>query len=119
MRRFVLIFVLAVVAAACGGEQISAQIAEGAIGGNADVGSVFAAITYPGDRYDEIVAFYDSWTEGTGDEWQNQNATIDFDGQTQRSSAWSSADSLLFIAVADCATSGGDFDSVCVTINQS
>lgn len=168
MKRFLLIFVLALLAAACGGQQISEQIAEGAIGGNADVeisgdgddvtiniesddgslslgsgaslpdelmipvpdggdvgaagssgGSVFAAITYPGDRYDEIVAFYDSWTEGTGDEWQNQSATIDFQGQTQRSSAWSSADSLLFIAVADCATSGGDFDSVCVTINQS
>lgn len=168
MRRLVLIFVSALLAAACGGEQISEQIAEQAIGGDVDVEisedgdevtvniesddgslslgvgaslpdelvvpvpgggdvgatgssgeSVFASITYPGDRYDEIVAFYDAWTEGTGDEWQTQSATIDFEGQTQRSNVWSSADSVLFIALADCGTLGGDFDSACVTINQS
>lgn len=37
MRRLSILFVFALVAAACGGEQISEKIAEEAIGGNADV----------------------------------------------------------------------------------
>jgi ABC-type glycerol-3-phosphate transport system substrate-binding protein len=169
MKRLILVFVLALMAAACGGEQISEQLAEQAIGGNADVDisgdgddvtvniqsddgslslgsgaslpdelmipvpdggkvtlsgvqgeSVFAAIQYSADRYDEIIAFYDSWTDGTGDEWQTQTATIDINGQTQRSATWSSADFSSFIAAADCTLSTtGEIDAVCVTINQS
>ena len=171
MKRLTLVFVLALLAASCGGEEISERIAEQAIGGNADVeisgdgdditiniesdegslsfglgaelpaeldvpvpdggdvmaagtqnDSVFASIMYPGDRYDEIVAFYDSWTGGTGDEWQTQTASIDFGGQTQRSSLWTSTGNAVFISIADCvdaATGGTDFDATCVTINQN
>ena len=41
-------------------------------GGNATTAgsqesAVFVSITYPIERYDEIVAFYDDWTSGTGD----------------------------------------------------
>ncbi len=171
MKRLTLVFVLALLAASCGGEQISERIAEQAIGGDADVeisgdgdevtvniesdegslsfglgaelpdeldvpvadggnvmaagtqnDSAFASAIYPGDRYDEIVAFYDSWTEGTGNEWQTQTASIAFGGQTQRSSLWTSADNAIFISVADCvdaAAGGTDFDSACLTINQN
>ena len=171
MKRLALVFVIALLAASCGGEEISERIAEQAIGGNADVeisgdgddvtiniesdegslsfgsgaelpdelevpvpdgGSVTAAVTqntsafatvvYSSDTYDELVAFYDAWTEGTGDEWQNQTATIDIGGQTQRSASWTSADFVYFISVADCvdtATGSTDFDATCVTINQN
>ncbi len=171
MKRLTLVFVVALLAASCGGEQISERIAEQAIGGDADVeisgdgddvtiniesdegslsfglgaelpnelevpvpdggsvmaagtqnDSVFASAIYPGGRYDEIAAFYDSWTEGTGDEWQTQTASIDFGGQTQRSAVWTSADNAIFISVADCvdaAAGGTDFDSACLTINQN
>ncbi len=171
MKRLTLVFVVALLAASCGGEQISERIAEQAIGGDADVeisgdgddvtiniesddgsvslglgaelpdeldvpvpdggnviaagtqnDSVFASVLYPGDRYDEIAAFYDSWTEGTGDEWQTQTASVDFGGQTQRSAVWTSAGNPILISVADCvdaAAGGTDFDSACLTINQN
>ena len=167
MKRLTLVFVVALLAASCGGEQISERIAEQAIGGDADVeisgdgdditiniesdegslsfglgadlpdelevpvpdggnvvaagtqnDSVFASAIYPGDRYDEIFTFYDSWTDGTGNEWQTQAASIDFDGQTQRSASWSSADISYFISVADSVdTRSGstDFAAPCLT----
>jgi len=171
MKRLTLVFVVALLAASCGGEQISERIDEQAIGGDANVeisgdgddvtiniesdegslsvglgaelpdeldvplpdggnvmaagtqnDSVFASTIYPGDRYDEIVTFYDSWTEGTGNEWQTQTASIDFGGQTQRSAVWTSADNAIFISIADCvdtASGSTDFDATCVTINQN
>ncbi len=171
MKLFALALFIAALAAACGGQQISEEIAEQAIGGNADVEisgdgddlsiniesddgslsigtgaqlpdeltipvpgggnvtaagtqntSVFAALVYSMDRYDELVAFYDSWTEGTGDEWQTQTATVDIGGQSQRSAAWNSADLNSYISVADCFdtnSSGTDFNATCLTINQN
>ena len=170
MKRLTLVFVLALLAASCGGEEISERIAEQAIGGNADVeisgdgdditiniesdegslsfglgaelpdelnvpvpdggnvmaagtqsDSVFVSAIFPADRYDEIVAFYDSWTGGTGDEWQTQTASIDFGGQTQRSAVWTSTGNVISISVIDCidaAAGGTDFDSICLTITQ-
>jgi len=170
MKLFALALFVAALAAACGGQQISEEIAEQAIGGNADVEisgdgddltvniqsddgslsigsgaqlpdeltipvpdggnvtaagsqntSVFAAVTYSIDRYDELVAFYDSWTDGTGDEWQTQTATIDIGGQSQRSAAWNNVDLDFYISVADCfdvSSSGTNLNATCVTINQ-
>ncbi len=80
-------------------------------------GSAFASITYAGDRYDEIVAFYDAWTTDTGEEWQTQTAEVDLNGQLQRSASWSNADLTSFIAVADCGTTE-TLNMACVTINQ-
>jgi len=169
MRRFVLIFGFALLAAACGGEQISEQLAEQAIGGNADVqisgdgddvtiniesdegsisigscaelpdslavpvpdggdvmssfsdtNSAGASIMYPGDRYDEIVTFYESWTAGTGGDWQNSTSTFELDGQTQRTSQWNNEGNQYFILVADCIDIGtGEHTSTCVTINEN
>lgn len=163
------VFVLALLAAACGGEQISEQLAEQAIGGNADVNisgdgddfsisvesdegsielgsgaslpdgltvpvpdggdftasfsgdnSAGASISYPGDRYEEIVAFYESWTAGTGDEWQTSTSTFDLDGQTQRTSQWNTVGNEFFVLVSDCVDmASGEFTSACVTINQN
>jgi hypothetical protein len=169
MRRLTVIFVLALLAAACGGEQISEQLAEQAIGGNADVNisgdgddfsisvesdegsfelgsgaslpdglnvpvpdggdvtasfsddsSAGASIMYAGDRYDEIVGFYESWTAGTGDEWQTSTSTFELDGETQRNSQWNTIGNQYFILVGDCIDIGtGEFTAVCVTINEN
>jgi len=86
-------------------------------------GAVFVSITYPVDRYDELVAFYDNWTSGTGDEWDTSTATFDMDGQTQRSASWAETGVGSYIAVNDCFDVFGDIDSdtlnaACVTINE-
>jgi hypothetical protein len=87
-------------------------------------GAVFASIAYPLERYDELVAFYDNWTSGTGDEWDTSTATFDMDGQTQRSASWAETGVGSYIAVNDCFDVFGDTDSdtlnaACVTINES
>lgn len=151
MKRLTVVFVLALLAAACSGEQISEQIAEEAIGGNADVNisgdgdefsvsvesdegsinigagseipegltvpvpdggevtssfsddnSAGAGVMYAQDRYEEIVAFYESWTAGTGDEWQTSTSTFELDGETQRSAQWNNVGNEVFILVSDC-----------------
>jgi hypothetical protein len=86
-------------------------------------GSAFASITYPIDRYDELVAFYDNWTAGTGGEWDTSTSTFEMDGQTQRSASWAENTVGSYIAVNDCFDVYGDGDSTtlnaaCVTINQ-
>ena len=87
-------------------------------------GAVFASITYPIERYDELVAFYDNWTSGTGDEWDTSTASFDMDGQTQRSASWAEPAVGSYIAVNDCFDVYGDTDSdtlnaACVTVNET
>lgn len=61
-----------------------------------DVASVFdtdsdtaVTVTYPADRYDEIVAFFENWTSGQAGEWNHASNTFDSaDGQTIRSTSW-------------------------------
>jgi hypothetical protein len=85
-----------------------------------DTNSAGASIMYPGDRYDEIVTFYESWTAGTGGEWQTSSSTFEMDGQTQRTSQWNNEGNQYFILVADCIDIGtGEFTSTCVTINEN
>ena len=46
-------------------------------------------VTYAGDRYDEIVAFYQDWTSGQPGEWNYASNVFDSaDGQTIRSTSW-------------------------------
>lgn len=93
-------------------------------GGNAtasgtDASSIFVSLVYPGDRYDEIVATYESWTASNGEEWQKSTGTFEVGGEQQRSATWSSGSTA--IVVTDCidVTSGSSsLDAVCVTLNQ-
>ena len=87
-------------------------------------GSVFASITYPIERYDELVDFYDNWTSGTGDEWDTSTSTFDMDGQTQRSASWAETAVGSYIAVNDCFDVFGDTDgdtlnAACVIVNET
>lgn len=87
-----------------------------------DVASVFdtdsdtaVSTTFPSDRYDEIVAFYDDWTAGQSGEWNRSSNTFDSaDGQTIRSTSWL-ADGIQVGAV-DCPSfdSEGEYQ-VCVS----
>jgi hypothetical protein len=87
-------------------------------------GAVFVSLTYPIERYDELVAFYDDWTAGTGGEWDTSTSTFEMDGQTQRSASWAETGVGSYIAVNDCFDVYGDGDSdtlnaACVTINET
>ena len=98
-------------------------------GGNATTagtqdGAVFVSITYPIDRYDELVAFYDDWTSGTGDEWDSSTSTFEMDGQTQRSASWAESGVGSYIAVNDCLDAFGDTNSdtlnaACLIVNET
>jgi hypothetical protein len=84
--------------------------------------AVFAMLSYDLDRYDEIVAFFEDWISGTGEEWDHQSGTMDVGGETQRSSIWSSSDYSSMISVVDCYGIGAadteQFNAVCVSVNQ-
>jgi hypothetical protein len=87
-------------------------------------GATFVSITYPIDRYDELVAFYDDWTSGAGDEWDTSTATFEMDGQTQRSASWAETGVGSYIAVNDCfdvfGDSGSDtLNAACLTVNET
>jgi hypothetical protein len=87
-------------------------------------GAVFVSITYPIERYDDLVAFYDDWTSGSGEEWDTSTSTFEMDGQTQRSASWAETSVGSYIAVNDCFDVYEDSDSttlnaVCVTINET
>jgi len=86
-----------------------------------DSSYVAVALSYPSDRFDEIVAFYDDWTSGTGDEWSRSESTFEMgEGLTQRSAQWVNTSNL--ISASDCISgdSGTDsFDAVCVNVNES
>ncbi len=79
----------------------------------------FASVQFPGDRYDELAAFYEDWTSNDGQEWSYTESTTDMSGTKIRTIAYYADAS--GITVSDCvtATSDGSFDSVCVTINES
>jgi hypothetical protein len=104
--------------------QIPAPDGGSAISAGTQNDAAYVSIMYPIDRFDEIVAFYDDWTSGTGDEWDTSTASFDMDGQTQRSASWAETGVGSYIAVNDCFDVYGDTDSealnaACVTINES
>ena len=47
-------------------------------------GMVLASLTYDLGRFDEIVAFYEEWTAGSGDEWDSQSLSFDSGDGAQR-----------------------------------
>jgi hypothetical protein len=86
---------------------------------------VMVAVTYPKGDYDAIVAFYDDWTAGSGDDFDRQSMSLDTGGPDQRSTIWVGSTSETFVSVGDCfdvhaeESSGEEFDAVCVNINQA
>jgi hypothetical protein len=82
-----------------------------------DASYVFAAVQYPKDRYDEIVALYKDWTSADDREWNLIESSTEMSGETIRGAQWISGASA--ITVNDCVTLSGQFDSVCVVLNQS
>lgn len=79
---------------------------------------VSIAVQYPIDRYDEIVAYYESWIDGTGGDWSESRSTTDMGDVDVRNATWISGASA--IIVNDCISiDTGEFDLVCVTLNES
>jgi len=73
------------------------------------------SVTYPSDRYDELVTFYDDWTSGQSGEWNRAANTFDSaDGQTIRATSWNGDGTQL--GVTDCPSFTSDDEyQVCVT----
>ena len=84
-------------------------------------GIVLATVRYPAERWDEIAAFYDSWTQGTGESWDVGESTLTESDQTQRTAWWTNADFTSSITMSDCYFAPGEsvgFDAVCVSVSQ-
>ncbi len=95
-----------------GGEVMTTLVADDVIN---------VSLSYDGPRFDEIVGFYESWTDGTGHEWEAQTLTMDTGEGTQRTSMWIDDEGDSMILVADCAAMGSDttdMNAVCVTVTQ-
>ncbi len=67
------------------------------------------SLTYPAERYDELVAFFDEWSTTRGGEWDTGKSTYDQgDGEMARSATWVGDD--VAMTITDCG------DSICVTV---
>jgi hypothetical protein len=86
-------------------------------------GDAFASIVYPRGRYEDLVSYYQDWTDGTGDEWEVTTSSLQMGEEQQRSSIWSRSEPSTTVIVADCfdvlnAADDG-LNAACVTMNQS
>jgi len=84
---------------------------------------VLVSLTYDLGRFDEIVEFYESWTAGSGDEWESQSLSFDSGEGTQRNMMWIGTDNGDAISVGDCIDvdvdeSTSEVNAACVTITQ-
>ncbi len=80
-------------------------------------GYVFVAAYYPQERYEEIVSFYKDWASGDSRDWGYSEGTTAMDDLTLRNASWREGASN--ISVNDCVSPSGEFDSVCVTLNET
>lgn len=73
------------------------------------------SVMYAGDRWDEIVGFYDDWTGPQQGEWQTSTFSTDLgDGTAQRRASWGDASKQVGAAACHGIDSGG-LGAVCVT----
>ena len=84
-----------------------------------DGGSV--TVSYAIDRYDDLVSYYNDWTNGQPGEWNLNTATYTAGDQTTRSTSWfgTTANEDVAITVVDCYDLTGDTDNynaACVTV---
>ncbi len=80
---------------------------------------IFVSLTYPGDQFDDLVAQYQSWADGSGREVDKTQSTYESDGTEIRNVSWSTNDGSVFVNVSDCnGMETGELDSICVTISE-
>jgi len=79
-----------------------------------------ATVSYPPERFDELVRYYDDWSNAQSGVWGTGNSTVEVGGQTVRSSNWygSIDDADASISVTDCIDAAADsqFNAVCVVV---
>ncbi len=86
---------------------------------------VMVVLMFEKGRYEEIVAYYDDWTAGTGEKYEKQTMSVDTGGPDQRSTMWVGTESNSFVALGDCfdpqaeESSDEEFTAVCLNINQA
>jgi len=80
---------------------------------------ISVSLMFPGDQYEDLVAQYQSWADGSGQEVAKSESTYESDGTEIRNVSWSTDDGSVFVTVSDCiSVETGEFDSACVTIYE-
>jgi hypothetical protein len=80
---------------------------------------ISVSLTYPGDRFDDLVATYQSWADGSGLDVQKTETTYESEGNELRNVAWSTGDGSVYVALAGCVgMESGEYDSACVNIYE-
>jgi len=80
---------------------------------------ISVSLIYPGDRFDELVAQYQSWADDSSQEVDKAESTYESDGTEIRNATWTTDDGSVFVNVNDCiGMETGEFDSTCVTIGE-
>lgn len=79
-------------------------------------GYVHATITYPRERFDEVVAFYENWVGAQAGDFQTANSQYSNDGEIFRTSTWSESESGTTVGVSDCYSIDGDGLATCLTV---
>ena len=95
-----------------GGDVISSFTADGAVS---------VSLSYEHGRFDEIVGFYENWTDGTGDEWDANTLSLDTGEGNQRTNMWVQNETSSMVTVSDCPATGSnstDLNAACVMIVQ-
>ena len=73
-------------------------------------------LNYPASEFDQLVSFYDSQL-GSGDSVSRFESSYSTDDGNMRNVSWTDDDEGNWnVSVGDCYGTGGDLDSVCVTI---
>ena len=89
------------------------------VGAASSDSDISVSLTFPGDQYDDLVAQYQSWADGSGQEVAKSESTYESDGTEIRNVSWSTDDGSVFVTVSDCISiETGEFDGACVTIYE-
>jgi hypothetical protein len=80
-----------------------------------DTGFAYVTAEFGSDRFDEIVSFYDDWSQTDPRTWSGGDSSFESGGTAYRAWLWNSAASR--ISVVECTSSAGS-DAVCVEISE-
>ncbi|MEA2022657.1 MAG: hypothetical protein U9N79_00030 [Actinomycetota bacterium] len=84
-------------------------------------GVISVSLSYGQGSFDEIVGYYENWTDGTGEEWESSTLSLDTGEGMQRTNMWVQNETSSMVTVSDCPAVGSsskDLNAVCVSIIQ-
>lgn len=79
-------------------------------------GYVQASISFPQDRFDELVEFYEDWVASQSGEFQTSNSQYSNDGEVFRNHNWYDNESGITVGVSDCFSISDEGMAACVSV---